>query len=448
MTYQEAVGYLDSFLNYERTTAYRYPEAFSLDRVRQLLERLGDPHLRYPSVHVAGTKGKGSTCAFIARVLSAAGLKTGLYTSPHLISFRERIQVDGEPISEQELTGVVEQVRQVAPQGLTFFEVTTACALLHFAQVGVEAAVVEVGLGGRLDATNVLTPEVCVITPVSRDHMPKLGNTVEEITREKAGILKQSVPAVLSPQQPEGLRVVETAAASRDAPLHRVEREMAIEELAADLSGSRVNLRSPERTYRNLRIPLAGRHQQWNAAAAVRAAELFLERGRVPAGSESARSPAGRLEDWVREGLSRTVWPGRCQWVPGAPSLLLDGAQNAASARALRDTVTELAPGRRVTLVVGCSQEKDLKGIAREWAGWADRIVLTRANVPRAESVEDLRRAFRSCAPGLEERACVEEALERARTLAGGEGLVVVSGSLFVVGEALASLCGSPAAKE
>ena len=412
MTYAEALQYLDSFLNYEQTSAYLYAEAFSLDRVRSLLSRLGDPQNRYPTLHVAGTKGKGSTCAFAASILQAAGLKTGLYTSPHLWSIRERFQIDGVPISESELAEVVDEIRQVSPEKeLTYFEVTTACAFLHFARAKVDAAVIEVGLGGRLDATNVLNPAVTAITPISFDHMDKLGNTLAQIAGEKAGIIKPGIPVVVSPQPPEAMEVIEQTAKRQGAPLHRLERE-------------------PVRLSRQVRVPLLGRHQLINAAAAIRLTELFAERTTILSLSEEV----------IIQGIARTRWPGRCQLIEGNPPVLIDGAQNAESARVLKETVQELFPDRPVILIVGTSADKDLEGMADVWGSWAKRIILTRAAHPRAASLDSLEKAFAAAAVSVERSESVNEALQKAKEKAGPGGLIVVSGSLFVAGEVLKRL--------
>ena len=421
MTYQEALEYLDSFLNYEQITAYRYPEVFSLDRVEGLLRRLGNPHCRYPTLHVAGTKGKGSTCAFAASILSAVGLKTGLYTSPHLFSFRERMRINGEPIPGPELAEIVCEIQPAASRDLTYFEVTTACAFLYFARAEVDAAVIEVGLGGRLDATNTLLPEVTAITPISLDHMSKLGNTLGEIAREKAGILKPGVPAVIAPQSKEAMRVIEQVAAEQGVPLHLMEEEVRIEQVELDASGSRATFHTPLQSYRALEIPLLGRHQLENVAMAVRMVELL---GR----------PLGQS---VREGIGRTSWPGRCQLIDGNPPILLDGAQNAASAQILKETVEELFPGRKLTAIVGISTDKDLDGIAAALGPWIDRLILTKASSPRAESPQRLAERFQAWHAHPELCASVSEALQRATAETYPEGLIVVTGSLFVVAESL-----------
>lgn len=432
-TYDQALEFLDSFQNYEQTVHYRYPEAFSLDRVRNLLNRLGNPQVAYPSIHVAGTKGKGSTCAFAASLLQAAGQRTGLYTSPHLLDLRERFRIDGAPISEKEFVEIVETIRPEAGQGLTFFEVTTACAFLWFARAGVNAAVVEVGLGGRLDATNLLRPKVSVITPISLDHMDKLGNRLAEIAREKAGILKRDVPAVIGPQEKEAADLLRAAGAQVGAPLHWMAEEVRAGELLLSPEGTDLALQTPAASYRNLHLPLLGRHQISNAAAAVRAVELFFERGLAPLGSKGAR-PLGIC---VQEGMEATRWPGRCQLVPGRPPLLLDGAQNAASAQALRQTVEELFPGKGVWLIVGSSMEKDLKGMAQVWVPWAKKIFLVKADHPRAESPKRLKEIYQAAGAVCRICASTEEAVEQARKEARPDGLVVVTGSLFIVAEVM-----------
>jgi len=431
MTYSEAISFLDSFLNYEQITAYSYPGSFSLDRVEKILSRLGNPHRLYSTLHVAGTKGKGSTCAFAASILQAAGYKVGLYTSPHFVSFTERIRVNGCPIPEEALAGIVAHIQPVATKDLTYFEITTACAFLYFAEAEVDIAVIEVGLGGRLDATNVIQPEVAAITPVSLDHMEKLGSTVEAIAREKAGIMKENVPCVIAPQSEEALKVIEKIALEQNTPIHEVEKEVQIQEVSISSEGSRASFKTPMREYRDLAIPLLGRHQLTNAAAAIRMVELFeTKRGQTPKGVRP-------LEQAIREGLAQTSWPGRCQLIPGEPPILLDGAQNAASAQALRKTVAEIFPGRRVTLILGVSQEKDLQGIASTLGPWANRLILTKAATPRAESPEKLAEIFQPwhLHPLITHSA--EEALGEARKIISLEDLIVATGSLFLVGEML-----------
>ncbi len=426
MRYPQALEYLNSFLNYEQVVAYRYREAFGLDRIEALLRKLGNPHQRYLSLHVAGTKGKGSTCAFTASTLQALGFKVGLYTSPHLTSLRERIRVNGHPIAPQRLAEIVEQVQPLASSDLTFFEVTTACAFLYFSQEKVDYAVIEVGLGGRLDATNVVTPQVCAITPISFDHMDKLGHSLSQIAQEKAGIIKPRVPVVVSAQPKEAQEVIEETVRAKGAPLHRLQDEVCLEGIEVSLKGSRFSFRTPQGFYPGLEIPLLGRHQILNAALSVRLAELSCE-----------QRTESKLGEAVREGLRQAHWPGRCQLISGRPSILLDGAQNSASCASLVQTVSELFPNVRVVGVVGISLDKDISGIAKILGPWMDELILTRAQVPRAESPTRLTEAFSPWQGRPQITEGVPQALNLARQMARPDDLVVVTGSLFVVGEAL-----------
>ena len=430
MNYRQAIEYLETFQNYEQVLNYRCEEAFSLDRIRRLLDRLGNPQDRYPTLHVAGTKGKGSTCAFAASILQAAGLRVGLYTSPHLISFRERFQINGQPIPEEALAQIVSQIQPVAQQELTFFEVTTAAVFLYFAQEKVDVAVVEVGLGGRLDATNVLSPAVTTITPISWDHTAQLGNDLIGIAREKAGIIKPGVPVVAAPQpSPDIASIFEKTAKTLRAPLHLLEQEVQVTAMQSGIRGSRCTLRTPDRTYPVLEIPLLGRHQVWNAAAAVRMAELWMaSRGEILS------------SDAISRGLAQTIWPGRCQLIEGEPPILLDGAHNAASAQVLRQTVEELFPGKKVWLVFGTSADKDLKGMASVLGPWMGELMITQARNPRAASSDKIAHVFSRWQAHPMLTRSVPEALTQVRSCARPEDLIVVTGSLFVVGEALRAI--------
>ncbi len=286
MTYLEAIEYLHSLTDYERRRIERYtPETLDLSRVERLLAMLGDPHRAYRSVHIAGTKGKGSTAAMIESVLRTAGIRTGLYTSPHLHTFRERIRVGGTLISREEVVALVEEIRPLVAQvdGVTTFEAITAMAFAYFARRGVEVLVAEVGLGGRLDATNVLMPEVAVITSLSLDHTYLLGNTLPEIAREKAGIIKPGVPAVSAPQRPEAISVIETTARERQAPLVEVGRDWAWDPGPFDLEGQSFTAyrarEGDDALAGEYWIPLLGRHQLENGTTAVAALQVLRERG-------------------------------------------------------------------------------------------------------------------------------------------------------------------------
>ena len=304
--YNLALDYLYSYVDYSLKKASELAKAdFNLDRMRELMALLGDPQEKYPILHVAGTKGKGSTSALMASALHAAGYKTGLYTSPHLEDYVERIQVDGVPVSHEGLVGLVEQVKAAVAKipMLTTFEITTAIGFLYFAQQAVDAAVIEVGLGGRLDATNIITPQVSVITSLSYDHTAVLGNTLAQIAGEKAGIIKTGVPVVSSPQKDEALQVLERIASERQAPFTLVGRDVTFEPLSHSLDGQSLRISEQGQDPVVLDIPLLGTYQVENAATAY--AALKTSNLKIP---DSA----------IQRGFSDVKWPARFQIVPDA----------------------------------------------------------------------------------------------------------------------------------
>lgn len=436
MTYPDALAFLGSLINYEKTGQYDYRTALKLGRMQKLAGLLGDPQAGIRSVHVAGTKGKGSTAAFIASILTSAGLRTGLYTSPHLVSFRERIRLDGTLIGEDALARFATKVRDLLP-GMegdqpTFFEVYTALAFLYFQEEKADCAVYETGLGGRLDATNIIDPLVSVITPISYDHMDILGRTLGAIAGEKAGIIKEGGVCVVAPQEGEALEVIEAACKERNARCILLGRDVRFKEVVGGESGEVFSVSSPGGEYPNLETGLLGSHQVVNAATAIAAVE--------------ALRPGGIIvpPDAIREGVKRARWPGRLEIAGHDPLLVLDGAQNRASAAALAAAVQKIFDYRRLVLVLGISKDKDIAGILDELIPLADTVVLTRSNVP-GRALEPLRlaeavRQKGHAAPIV--TTAVAEALRRSRTLASPDDLILVTGSLFVVGEAKAALSG------
>ena len=393
--------------------------------MRRLCAALGDPQRRFSSIHVAGSKGKGSTCAFCEAILRAHGLRTGLYTSPHLVDFRERIRVGGEkipPSSFAELVPDVKRAIESLPDGanVTFFELYTALAFLYFARCNVDLAVCEVGMGGRLDATNVLEPRVTVITPISEEHTRYLGATVEEIAREKAAIVKPSVPAVVNARR--GTEVVLAQCARVGARAFLYEKDFS----ARREEEGTVALRLGEREFRGVKLGLRGWFQVENGACAAMAASLAL---------------GGKLEEpALSEGLARVRWPGRFQVVGQEPAFVLDGAMNGESAQALRRALAEEFPGRPLCFVYGASADKDVRATLRALLDERTAaLVLTQAQNPRALPVDELRAQVEfagevRCAP------TVAQALSLARELLPEGGVVCVTGSLYVVGEALDAL--------
>jgi dihydrofolate synthase/folylpolyglutamate synthase len=446
VTYPEALDYLYSFVDYSLERSYRYsPDVFDLGRVRGLLARLGDPHRRFPSLHVAGTKGKGSVSAMATSALSAAGLRTGLYTSPHLLRFTERIRIGREEIPESEVARIVGELRPhvEAVPGLTTFELMTALAFVYFAQAGVDFAVVEVGLGGRLDATNVIEPQASVITSLSYDHMHLLGDTLSQIAGEKAGIIKPGVPVVLAPQQREAELVVESVAESQGAPLVRVGRDWLYAPGGHDLTGQSLHIWSSreqplmdafvesggeeEWAPPRFEIPLLGHHQVVNAAVAYAALRVVRERGIDI--SEAA----------IHEGFRSVDWPGRFQILARSPAIVVDSAHNRDSALKLRIALDDYFPGQPVTLIFGASADKDIPGMLEELLPRVSRLIVTQAVHPRAADPQELSVLAHGHGIRVEVRSPVEDALRFAVENARAGEVIVSAGSLFVAGEVLAA---------
>lgn len=402
-----------------------------LRRTAALLDRLGRPQERYGIVHVAGSKGKGSTCAFIEAILRVAGYRTGLYTSPHLHSYRERIAVDGEPVSEADFAALTERALSEAAAlererpdlgTLTAFELTTAMALDYFAAAGCDLAVVEVGMGGLLDATNVVTPLVSVITALDLEHTQVLGKTLPEIARQKAGIIKPGRPVAVSPQEPEALAVIEQIAAERGSSLLIGGRDWHWEG-----SWRSFSVAGPWGTLTGLRSGLIGAHQVENATTAIAAVSL------LPASGYPVHPNA------IRDGIGQARWPGRFEVVEGAPRLVFDGAHTAGAARALAETLREEHVAG-VTLVLAVMRDKDPAAIMTPLLPFATRIIVTATQSPRAMAVDAVIAALTPLGLPVTSASDVAAALELARLAAGRSGTVLVAGSLTTVAEAREAL--------
>jgi dihydrofolate synthase/folylpolyglutamate synthase len=429
MNYREAVEFVLSFTDYEKLPSFLYsPADFDLARMRGLMARLGDPHRAIPTVHIAGTKGKGSTAAIVASALTSSGYRAGLYTSPHLHHIRERLKVDGRPISPRAFALGVGRLRG-AIEGLdykdklTTFELLTALALDHFARKGVDVQVLEVGLGGRLDATNIVEPLVAVITSLSLDHTALLGTRLEYIAREKGGIIKPGATVVSAPQAPSALKVIEEICRERGAKLILVGRDVTWRGEEAGLRGQALEVVGGKGKYQ-LFIPLLGAHQQENAATAVAVLEVLMP--------YFPRITAERLA----RGMAEVSWPGRLQVLREAPLVVADGAHNADSARRLREAVLALFPGRRVSLVFGTSVDKDIEGMARELSPLGARVLVAASRHPRAAPTEKVAEAwekYQTC----ESFSSVPRALKAALAGALPSDLILATGSLFVVAEAI-----------
>jgi dihydrofolate synthase / folylpolyglutamate synthase len=473
-TYVEALEYLYSFTDVERVPGLAPAASFDLAKVHRFFDLIGRPERQFRAILVAGTKGKGSTASYIASALRAAGYHVGLYTQPHLTSFRERMQVDGALLPAERLGPLVDalrpfvdRMRAEAPEygPLTTYEIATALALRYFAEERVEYAVLEIGLGGRLDAVNaVRAPLVSVITSLSLDHTRVLGDTIEQIAFEKAGIIKAGVPVVTAPQPAGALGVIEQTAAERGAPLYLVGRDVTLAAEAppaAPCDGAHQG-RARRRTQRVTvepgarlggpagrivcDLPLLGAYQALNAAVAGAACLLLA------AGGATRLTPAA-----IAQGFAHTEWPGRLEIVQERPLLLLDGAHNGASASELAVAIQTEFCYRRVVLVLGLSADKDSTAILRPLLPLAQAVIFTRSRHPRAAAPDVVAAQARELAPeaGREEAAPafhvapdVSGALETARRLAGPQDAILVTGSLFVVGDARAALGLGPPVDE
>ncbi|MBI2847611.1 MAG: bifunctional folylpolyglutamate synthase/dihydrofolate synthase [Chloroflexi bacterium] len=431
--FQRALDFIYSFIDYERQSRPHEPARYDLRRVFKMLALLGNPHLKARTVHIAGTKGKGSTAAMIASVLTACGYRTGLYTSPHLHAFNERIRIDGNLISDEEivmgvtkLKPVVQAINEEAAYGrLTTFEVITALGFDYFGSHGVDFQVVEVGMGGRLDATNVVHPDICVITSISLDHTEVLGDTLPRIAAEKAGIIKPDSIVVSSPQQEEeAAQVIEQVSAANKARMIRVGQDVTWEALGFNAREQSLRVRGRLGSY-ELTIPLLGEYQLENTATAVAALEVLAEKG-IPISGEM-----------MANGLAEVSWPGRLQVLNRRPLVVADGAHNPYSAQKLREALRQYFKFERSVLILGLSSDKDVDGIISELMPLFDKVIATHSVHPRALPTATL--VARLGQHGVEALATedISVALPLALSMAGEQDIICVTGSLFVVAGAI-----------
>lgn len=435
MDYPEAIAYLLSFADFERSGRFR--DRPDVAPVCALLRRLGGPHLGRLTVHIAGSKGKGSAAAMVESVLRAAGRRTGLFTSPHLHSYTERVRIDGAPIAEAEFARLTERVRRAVETGrespgdrsLVTFDLLTALGFLAFREAGVDAQAIEVGLGGRVDSTNVFeTKDVAVVMPVSLEHTAILGGAVEQIAREKAAIFTPGCVAVMAPQPHESAaEVIRAFAREAGAPLIDVAAAYRWERLAHGLRGQDVRIAGP-RGMIETSLPLLGAHQVENAAVAVAAVDALRERG------------LGVSDDAVARGLAGVSWPGRLEVLRESPLVIADGAHNRDSARRLREALRDYFSCGSAAFIVGSSADKDIGGLAEELAPVAERVVAVRADHPRAMAPARIAGAF--VALGVDVSVCdsVSEAIDAAMAEAGKDAVICLVGSLFVAAEGRAHM--------
>ncbi len=433
--YTTALRWLHEHSNYERMRIVPYnSRTFSLDRMRKLLSLLGNPHQQIKFVHVAGSKGKGSTCAMVSSMLKASGYTVGLYSSPHLVDLRERITIDGQMISHSDATEIFKLIaageKSMDGNRPTFFEVMTAVALRYFADQAVDIAVIETGLGGRLDATNVITPLVCGMARISIDHTNVLGTDLEAIAAEKAGIFKKNVPSVSIEQDPSVVKCFEDAAQKIGASLEYTGRDIDFSyrfEASRDLGPhTRVCLTTPTSRWEHLPVPLRGEHQAYNCGLALAILDKLKGCGFVIP------------DEKVTSGLAATTLAGRMERVWDQPHVLIDGAHNAASIQCLIKALGAYIAYDSLVLIFGCGQDKDIQGMLKQVALGADKVIFTRAKGnPRAMEPSDLVARFGELSGKMTQAAAnLDEALQLAGRAVSREDLIVVAGSFYLAGEA------------
>lgn len=441
-TYTQTLNYLNSFPDYEKTINYDL-DCFKPARVECLLNLLGNPHQKLPAIQIAGTKGKGSTAAMVASILTESGFQAGLYTSPHLISLRERMKIGEKTISEEEIGELVRELKPRIPEvekmtglGLpTFFEVFTTLAFLFFARKEVDFVILEVGMGGRLDATNVVAPLVAVITEIGFDHTDILGDSLSSIAEEKAGIIKDGSLVVTSSSAREALEVIRGVCLEKKAKLFEVGKDIGYEKISSSLNGQSFNLKGIFKKYENLFMSLLGDHQLVNAATAVGTVELLSEHGITVSGQA------------IREGLRKVKWPGRLEIVSENPFILLDGAHNQTSAQVLGEFLISHFPGKRVFLILSILRDKDIEGIGAQLCPLAEEVILTRVKSERAASpslMEEKLKGFCQKAVVIDSPG---DALRYARDKASRDDLICLTGSLYLVGEIKSILQGRKLSK-
>lgn len=436
LTFADAMDYLSARINLERDMRSRLArDEYKLDRMRAIARAMGDPQDSVRTVHVAGTKGKGSTCEMVATCLEHCGYTVGLYTSPHIVDIRERVRLNRRPISEADFTASIAAAARAADDlepsfgPATFFELLTAAGFSHFAQQAVDVAVIEVGLGGLLDCTNIITPEVAAVTLIGFDHMEILGDTLEKIAAQKAGIFKPAVPAISFDQDAGVLRVFKETADRVGCPLSIVGKDIEFNARTEYRQGygpvTRVNLVTERSRYEHLPVPLHGDHQAKNCALALAVLDKLSERG--------FKCP----EELVSEGMAHVELPGRFELLPTSPRVLLDVAHNPESIRALMKSIGASVTFDSLIVVFGCADDKDSTEILKALALGADKVIFTRSNSPRAADPAALQREYNELSGKMSQVAqSVSEAIDLAARASDRGDLLCITGSFYVVGDA------------
>ena len=432
-TYRSALEFINSRTNYETMTRVGYNQVnFNLSRMLRLLRELGNPHEKLRAVHIAGTKGKGSTCYMLAAMLQNAGYRTGLYTSPHFIDLRERICVDSGKISESDFTKLIAKIAPIVNQlerdNPTFFEIMTAAAFVHFVNEKVDVAVIETGLGGRLDSTNVIKPEVCAITSISYDHVAQLGNTLDKIAEEKAGIFKPGVPVISARQAPVVKKVLRKAADDKRCDLRVVgddiEFSCRFESSRATGPHIRVCMTTPTSRFDHIQVPLLGEHQAHNCGVALGVVDALRQRGfEIP--------PQAAID-----GLAKVRIEGRLEVIREHPRTVVDAAHNAASIAALMRGIGQNIGYDSMVVIFGCSLDKDIDGMLGQIQLGADKVIFTTNGTPRTADPQDLLTRFQEKSNKMAQVAgSLQEAYAIARSCVTREDLICITGSVYMVGQ-------------
>jgi len=409
-----------------------------LEPMKALLELLGTPHQSFIAVHVAGTNGKGSVCAMLESILREQGYLTGLYTSPHLIKFNERIKIGGEDIDDDSLSSLIKEIEErsatlpdMGLRDVTFFEFTTALAFLHFQRSGVEVAVIETGMGGRLDATNPLVPAVSVITSIGLEHQQYLGDTIEKIAGEKAGIIKRGRPVVLGQMDDAARAVIENRAGEVSAPLRPSDKTVNVTVKNMSLNGQALNASSESAEYGTIHTKMNGVHQAANAAISIAVAECLDQEVGISIDSDA-----------VKKGLAQARWPARCEVIADNPPVIVDGGHNVDAAKALASWVKKVADGKPLGMIVGFLADKEPELFMKEFSGLAKKVWMVPLQSERGMPLEELQTRLASLKNTV---ACDELAIAKKQAVEWAkeeQGIILVAGSLYLAGEVLAILSG------
>lgn len=428
MDYKEAIDYLYNLKIYGMS--------LGLERIEYLLKALGSPHKDLKAIHVAGTNGKGSVSAMLSSILQSAGYKVGLFTSPHLVSFEERIVVNGKQMSKDQVIFLVERIKPIASdmqksgkfEHPTFFEIVMAMGFEHFKEEDVDFAVLEVGLGGRLDATNVISPLISIITTIALDHTHVLGETLEHVAKEKAGIIKKGVPVVTGVENEDILDLIKNICKKKNCEVFATKKLGTYLSKKTNLDGQVFDLQVDSTGYHDMKMHLLGEHQLKNALIAIQAVEILNTKG------------LNISEKNIREGFEKTRWPGRLEIVQKEPTVILDCAHNPAGMKALKNALTLLNPKGKLTLVLGIMRDKDIPGIVKEIAPFADNIIITKPNFERAAEPEIIEKEAKKFCNSITTKPVVKEAVRYAINDASCKDFICITGSIFNVGEAMIEL--------